>query len=288
MSPSFERFIAPARPGAALWRLALGFGLIAAVYTGTIFAATFAYGLVAGLPATAPLVPGRTPGGLLLMLASFAPLILGVVLAVRIVHRRDGRSLLGEAWLADFLRAALLLGLFYGGLLWLAHLSGQTTRPNLSPGLWLALLPLSLGAVLIQTLAEELLFRGYLLQQLAARFAARWVWRFLPALLFGAVHSQPGLFGDAWLFPVVAATLFGLIAADLTGRHGNIGMAWGLHFATNFFALTVVATGPAMTGLALRLSPHQVTDLPGMPLLMLADLAPLILAWAILRRPTAR
>lgn len=283
MPSPFERFVAPARPGAALWRLALGLGIISAVYIALNLGAALAIvGLTGRPPMTA--VPGTTPVSALLMLLSFVPMVLGLILAVRLVHKRDGWSLLGEAWQSDFLRAAGLLILLYSSALLAWHLSGATTLPNLPPLTWVLLLPLAIGATLIQTLAEELLFRGYLLQQLAARFAARWLWFALPSLLFGFAHSQPGLLGDAWIFPVIAATVFGLIATDLTIRHGTLGMAWGLHFATNLFALTVVAAGPSMTGLSLRLAPHPVTELTDAPWLFLVDLLPLLFAWVLLRR----
>ena len=40
--------------------------------------------------------------------------------------------------------------------------------------------------------AEELAFRGYLMQALAARFRSPLVWWLLPALLFGAAALEPG------------------------------------------------------------------------------------------------
>ncbi len=56
------------------------------------------------------------------------------------------------------------------------------------------------SACLIQTGAEELVFRGYLQQQLAARFASPLIWMVLPALIFGAVHYDPATAGpNVWL-----------------------------------------------------------------------------------------
>ena len=65
----------------------------------------------------------------------------------------------------------------------------------------------------VQISAEELAFRGYLMQGLAARFRARAVWWGLPALLFGLMHWNPATFGpNAWLV-VLTAGLIGLILA---------------------------------------------------------------------------
>lgn len=283
MPPSFASYIAPARPGAALWRTGLGLVLIMVLYLALNLGAALVYTWVTDTRLSSG-TAGQTPLSVLIMLGSFLPLIFAVVVVVRVVHHRDGWTLMGAHWGLDFLRAALLLILLHSAGLWLWHLGGGSTRANLDPTTWLLLLPLAIGATLIQTLAEELLFRGYLLQQLAARFVARWVWFALPALVFGFAHSQPTLFGEAWIYPVLAATVFGLIGADLTVRRGNIGMAWGLHFATNLFALTVVAAGPVMTGLALRSAPHQITELADRPWLLVGDLVPLLIAWTILRR----
>jgi membrane protease YdiL (CAAX protease family) len=173
--------------------------------------------------------------------------------AVRLVHGRGWRSLFGHPprVLADFgLGAAAMLGVGGGlGLLALPFLPGL--EPALPGGQWLALLPLAVAALLIQTGAEELVFRGYLQQQLAARFARPLVWMLLPSALFGLAHYAPDQAGhSAWL--VVAATgLFGLIAADLTARSGSLGLAWGLHFANNVLAILVISAMPGLDGLAL-------------------------------------
>ena len=58
-------------------------------------------------------------------------------------------------------------------------------------GLWLSFLPLAMAGILLQTGAEELLFRGYLQQQFAARFKSAGPWLILPSVLFGLAHYDP-------------------------------------------------------------------------------------------------
>ncbi|MFQ5439742.1 MAG: lysostaphin resistance A-like protein, partial [Paracoccaceae bacterium] len=120
--------------------------------------------------------------------------------------------------------------------------------------------------------SEELVFRGYLQQQLAARYSSRWVWWVLPALLFGLAHFDGESTGvNAWL--VVADTfLIGLIAGDLTARTGNLGAAVGLHLANNTAALLVMATEGTITGLSLFVTPFAITDARAMRSMLLADL----------------
>ena len=99
--------------------------------------------------------------------------------------------------------------------------------------------------------AEELLFRGYLTQALAARFRSPLAWALVPSLAFGALHWDGAAYGaDAWL-AVAAATAVGLALADVTARTGNLSAAIGLHFANNVAALLVVAMPGPTAALAL-------------------------------------
>ena len=92
---------------------------------------------------------------------------------------------------------------------------------------------------------------------------------------------------NAWL--VVGLTgLFGLIAADLTARSGTLGLAWGLHFANNFFALLIVAPQGALSGLALFTTPFSADDTGLMRGLLVVDLAFLGLIWGLCRQALRR
>jgi hypothetical protein len=77
---------------------------------------------------------------------------------------------------------------------------GATLLAETEDTLWASFLPLALVGVLVQTGAEEVLFRGYLQQQLAARFASPLAWMVLPSVIFALLHYQPELMGEnAWL-----------------------------------------------------------------------------------------
>jgi membrane protease YdiL (CAAX protease family) len=293
MSPAFAAYVAPARARAELWRTALGFGLIVAVYFATLSAVGAAIWGLGRLGLLAEGGPGRValgsdPAAMLLLLYSFLGGWLAVWLVVRRLHRRGLASVIGppRRVLADFLLGVAALVGIGGGLGLLALPWLPPLQPATPPGLWLALLPLALPAVLVQTGAEELVFRGYLQQQLAARFAAPAVWRLGPSLLFGLAHAAPGEpAAVAWL--VVGATaLFGLIAADLTARSGSLGLAWGLHFANNLLALLVVAAMAGLDGLALLRLPEASAEL--LVALVLFDMALLVAVWATCRLVLSR
>jgi len=282
-TPAFERYIAPARRHPELWRLVLGICVVLTVQLLWVGAISLLLGLLAR-PGSAAGGIGTTPGVLVILLLSFAGLGFGTVLAARWLHRRGAGTLIGHGptALRHFtLAAVLILGVHGAGFM--LTMDGIALEQGLVPAVWLAFLPLALLAVLIQTGAEEVAFRGYLQQQLAARFASRFVWMVLPSLAFGFLHYEPGQMGDnVWLIVGVTG-LFGLVAADLTARSGTLGLAWGLHFANNVFALLIVVPRGDLSGLALFQVPFGPDDVESMPVLLLVDAIVLGVIWAICR-----
>lgn len=283
MTPQFAAYIAPARRYPQLWRLVLGFALFLGVYfswaTGTVYLFALSGGESAVDPRTGALDRLSEPLTVLVLLSSFLGGWLGIWLAARLLQHRGWRSLFGHPprVLADFVLGAGVMLALGGGAVLMALPLLPALEPVLPWRAWLMLLPLALAGVLIQTGAEELVFRGYLQQQLAARFASRLIWLGLPSALFGFAHFTPG---DENVWLVVAATgLFGLVAADLTARSGALGLAWGLHFANNVLAILVVSAMPGLDGLALfRLAEGAGAMTPA---LLAADMVLLVLVWGV-------
>lgn len=247
-------FVARIRP--ALWRLFVGIGVIALVYVigVTLFFLAFAGAFGDGM--------AHTPREMILFLISFSVMILAVVLATLWPAGRPIVSLIGPlpaAW-RDFwqvLRALspFLVLMFLGTILFEDQISAYQPVMQILP--WL---PLAILALLIQTSAEELVFRGYIMGQLAARFSHPMIWLVLPAILFGALHYDGESYGaDAWII-CVATALFALIAGDLTARTGNLGAAIALHFVNNFFAMVLIGETGRMDGLSLYTMPLDLTD----------------------------
>jgi membrane protease YdiL (CAAX protease family) len=146
---------------------------------------------------------------------------------------------------------------------------------------WAAWLPFVLPALLIQTATEELVFRGFLLQGLAARFRSRWFWWLLPAALFGLLHWNPAEFGpNTWIVALSTAAI-GLILADVTVRTGNLSAAIGLHFANNVASLLVVALPSPLASLSLWVARVDTSDAAAVRPLLLADLATTLAAYAV-------
>lgn len=291
--PALDAFVAPARRAPALWRTLVGAVLIVLLYGGALAAALGALVLLFGRAEAYRLASEHldptTPAGTLTLLATFAAMGAAPMIVVRRLHRRGVATLFGRAprVLRDFVVCAGVVGAFYA-LTVAAWSLVFDAVPSLAPATWLMLLPLTLLGLLVQTGAEELVFRGYLLQQLAARFRSPLVWLVVPSVLFGLVHYAPAVGGgNAWIL-VAGAALFGLFAADLTARSGSIGAAWGFHFANNVMALAVLATDGTITGVALYLTPYAADAEGPVRFALLVDYAMLAVAWALCRAVVRR
>jgi membrane protease YdiL (CAAX protease family) len=113
----------------------------------------------------------------------------------------------------------------------------------------------AVGALAIQTFAEEFVFRGYLTQGLLLATRRRVPTALISGLLFGALHIPNGAPQAA------SATLFGIVLALIAIRSGGIAFTYGLHLANNLFgAVVVVSASDAFHG-----SPGFFTqDAPGL------------------------
>ncbi|MEL6550968.1 MAG: type II CAAX endopeptidase family protein [Pseudomonadota bacterium] len=285
--PGFETHVAPARPRAELWRTALGALLVLLVYAG------LAVGFIAGAGfvfqsqvSVDEIGSGETPAAVLILLAHFITMVIAVAVVTRLLHRRGALTLIGDTrrlW-RDF-RGMTALAAGVALVTCLLIVLTQEVTPATPAGTWLLFLPLALPLVLLQTGAEELVFRGYLQQQLGARFgvAARTAWMLVPALLFAVLHvDMTSQGGNLWAVLAVI-TLFALLTADLTARTGSIGAAWGLHFINNIQALLIFSLDGPLSGLSLARLPVPLESPAALPLFA-ADAVALLVIYGLWRR----
>ncbi len=288
-TPAFEAFVAPARTHPEIWRIVLGLVVGVIVYVlGTIALIVGAGLMVFGTADEAAyiLVDGDTPVAMLVLLSTFLCMGLGAVAAAG-AHRRGLASLIGPFRPAcrNFSRAIIgcvVVYLVSGAVV--GVIAGLETMPNLPWQTWLFYMPLALPLLLVQTGSEELFFRGYLMQSLAARFSSPRIWMGLPTVLFGLAHTRMDIAPVLTVLLICATGLFGLVAADLTRKTGNLGAAIGFHFANNFFAIFLVAIAGELSGLSLYLAPFTMEDVDILVPLIAIDMLTVVMVWVLLRR----
>jgi membrane protease YdiL (CAAX protease family) len=188
---------------------------------------------------------------LAMMLASLA-FLAGIYLAVRFIHQRRFLSLVTPAHSLNWKR------LMQGFSIWfiLAALMGVVENlfyperyvltldiPRFLPFVFLALI-----LIPVQTSAEELFFRGYLLQGFGLRFRNIWVLSAISGLIFMLPHLlNPEAKIDYFLMSIYYFSI-GAAMAYITLRDGQLELALGMHAANNLFtalfANTVVTVLP--------------------------------------------
>jgi membrane protease YdiL (CAAX protease family) len=286
----FSDFVAPAKSVRSGWFILLGVVLIILFYMEFMYALLFLVSLAIGNGDTVNLKFNSvmnlissqdTPLAMVVTLSTFIGMLAAVLLTTAVLRDRSPFTLIGKGPVLRnmFFSAAILASLIMTGTI-IMHLYFNM-KPNLPVTTWLVWLPIALPLLFIQISAEELIFRGFLQQELAARYANPVMWLFLPSLVFGVLHWDPEGFGDnAWLI-VVGTTLFGMFAADITARTGNLGAAIGLHFVNNFFALFITSIDGPMTGLSLYLTPFGADNHEQMRIMLLWDIGLVTLAYGI-------
>ncbi|MEM1275751.1 MAG: CPBP family intramembrane glutamic endopeptidase [Pseudomonadota bacterium] len=252
--PAYRAWVGAGRKRVTLWRVLLGLVLVVALWI-----AASVIGLM--IPMVVSVIQGdgqvteileNMSDGLilstvapevqsLLILLTFLGLWLGVWAAARLFHRRGIASVLtargrwswGHFWLGfgvagGFSIAMMILSLATG-------MVALPTQFNLFAwGLWI--LPLFV-AVFIQAGGEEVLFRGYIQQQMAARFRNPIAWLILPSLLFGVIHGGTDWQGLAYI--AITGTI-GIVTALTVWRTGSLAAAIGLHTGNNFAVFVVI------------------------------------------------
>jgi membrane protease YdiL (CAAX protease family) len=283
--PFFEAMIIPARAQPQIWRIALGPILIGAVYFAGIsaFFAVMAF-LSPSQTVLLNTMNGTTPFGLMLLLSTFSFMILGTWAALKL-HGRSFASVLGpqDIFQRHFKRSTSFLLILMVALMFMPPwdiLSDLNQQYSVLK--WTAFLIPAIALTLVQVSAEELVFRGYLQSQLAARFRSPIIWMLLPSIGFGLLHHDPTTNGGNAPMITLWAVLFGVVAADLTARSGTLAPAIALHLLNNLSALLVVGVPGVLSGLALLTLPYRADDPELMGYIWL-DLVAMGLAWMIAR-----
>lgn len=240
-NPTFEAYIAPARAPRGSWRPIAGCALILfffVIWVAGVVVGAYAVMRVGGLePAAAKralgyLVKFDNPVSAIFVLAAAAGIWPSVRLTLGFLHQQRFATLLspeGRVRWGEF-TGGLALALMFWRLTAVPTMAifGLPDRTGLPLTEWALILVPLIAAVFFISSAEELIFRGYLLQQLAVRWRSPLVWAGVTSVLFALIHETQGnLLHYAW----VAA--FGLTAAALVWRTGSLAASMGLHTGIN-------------------------------------------------------
>lgn len=185
---------------------------------------------------------GPTLSFVVLMLASVF-FIVGIYLAVRYVHRRPFLSLITPA------RTIAWGRLFQGFGLWLA-LAGLTSGVEawlypgryawtFDPARFVPFVFLALVLIPIQASAEELFFRGYLLQGIGLQVRNMWTLSAISGFLFMFPHLLNPEAATNYSLMALYYFSMGAFLAYLTLRDGRLELALGIHAANNLFSALV-------------------------------------------------
>lgn len=254
------------RPGA--WRFLLGVALISVVYVvATLLAsmATIAVALSFDQDgATAAWfqrgafdddMPERAQiaflGAALIGLAATIP---ATAVALRLFHKRRLGGVMGAGRrlrLGDAAIGAAAAAITTAVVVPIAVWSGVLAlEPRPITPFWVAS-AIVLGTLIVfQASAEEIVFRGYLLQWIGARVRSPIAWAVLPSLAFGSLHYSGADGAVAWLY-VGLTVVFGLFAAALVWRTGGISVAIGYHIGNNLIALLLFDPPVGIGGIGL-------------------------------------
>lgn len=295
MDHPFQCWVDAARPRIQLWRTVLGAVLVVVVW----LAWTMVFGLIAvGGGLVSPGALGAVMGqgeatltyldivlGMGVLFATFWGIWFGVWAAVRFLNRRSLASVVGfdgRFHAGQFGVGMALAAVYLAAGMVLSYATGSAPqRSSLSLENWLmALGPLAI-LIFLQSAGEELFFRGYLTQQLAARVRNPLVWGLLPSIGFGLAHaSNAGSDTQFAIYYVIAAMMLGLVMTATVWRTGGLSAAMGFHFINNIGALLVMGVAGATPPVSLFLMRYDdmlvsaPTDLLALGLLLAFVLSP--------------
>jgi uncharacterized protein len=184
--------------------------------------------------------------------AIFLPFLVGIVLAVVLIHRRSPRTLVTLRGSINKKRIAQGFGLWFA-LLCASSLVGFILAPSsfsFGPDL-AAFVPFALLALIItpiQTTSEELFFRGYLVQ--GASLISRSPIFLIPVsgVLFVLPHLLNPEAREGGIPAILLYLLLGLFLALISLKDGTIELAIGAHAANNLFGGVVFSYSGSVLG----------------------------------------
>lgn len=181
---------------------------------------------------------------LVLLLLPFILTFIAILLAVKFIHKRRIISVFTvrqkfdwKRFFTSFIMWGSIMGLFLAGSIW----QGYDIQSNFNASTFFPLLAIALILIPIQTTAEELLFRGVLLQGFKKLFKFPIIAILISGILFGLMHGAnpevERLGYGLLIFYIMTGVFLGIMAHLDNG----IELSAGYHAVNNIFA-TIILT----------------------------------------------
>lgn len=207
-------------------------------------------------------------GSFLVAMAGFPLLLAGVLVAISFVHHRHPRTLItvrekiswrrvGQGFVAWYVPWVLVSGLGQ----YLLYPDSFSFAPD--PATFALFVPIALVLTAIQTISEELFFRGYLVRGASVVWANRLLLALASAVIFTLVHlGNPEAQASGWLQVFIGYFVSGgLVLVVVSLVDGTTELAIGARFANNigFFLVVNAAGGLATTPALFTFSEYHAT-----------------------------
>jgi len=185
------------------------------------------------------------PFSFALMLFVFSGILFGVMFSTRYIHRRAVTTVFTGA------SSFRWRHMFGGGLIWLTvmvllEVVGYLTEPEIysfhfDPLPFLTCLLVGILILPLQTTAEEVFIRGYLMQQIGLLVPYRWIPVLVTSVFFGLLHTQNPEVLQFGLYKAMALYIgMGLFLGLITAMDDGLEIPMGIHYVNNLFSLLFV------------------------------------------------
>lgn len=202
-----------------------------------------------------------SPAGVLFLglTAFYLPLLLATLLVVRFLHRRPASTVITPFRRLNWRMIALGAGLWLAAMgtvqlisLLLPTSNKGAVRWNFQPGVFWPALALACTLLVVQTSAEELVFRGYLLQLFGKLSRNTWIMATFSAMIFAVPHlwnpEVSRATGLQWILALAIYAAPGFAWAVVSIRAGTVELALGAHWLNNFGAVILITGENSILG----------------------------------------
>lgn len=189
---------------------------------------------------------------LIITLVGYTASVITIYLCMRFIHHRTLKSLITIKSKINWKRV------LKGATVWFAILGLFTLityiidpkgyQFTFNPNTFGILLILSLITFPIQASFEELFFRGYLMQGFGLISRKPIIPLLATSIIFGLFHVANGTNMTFSIFPVIEASIIGLMFGIITLAENSIETASGIHIINNLYVALIVSSQGSVLG----------------------------------------